>query len=86
MSIAVLKLCAIAVGPGAVVSLLVAAGAMLPCLGQIAVMVVIAAIYFAVIDELLQLETPDTWAVLVTVVVMKGVATFVVWGLMMHTL
>jgi hypothetical protein len=83
---AIVKLCGISIGPGAIGSLVGLVLGFLPFIGGLIGWIAGFILYFACIGALFELDESDTWAVVVSVFFAKLLFVFVVVGLILHAL
>jgi hypothetical protein len=83
---AIIKLCGISIGPGAIGSVVGLVLGFLPLIGGLLGWIAGFILYFACIGALFELDESDTWAVVVSVFFAKLLFVFVVLGLILHAL
>jgi len=83
---AILKLCGISIGPGAIGSLIGLVLGFLPIIGAVVGWVSGFILYFACIGALFDLDESDTWAVVISVFFAKVLFVLVVLGMILHML
>jgi hypothetical protein len=81
---AILKLCGISIGPGAIGSLIGLVLGFIPIFGGLIGWLAGFILYFACIGALFDLDESDTWAVVISVFLAKVLFVLVVMGMILH--